>query len=351
MIQQGIPARQSCAWQTELAQAIRDPLELAALLDLDPVALGIDPGAAAQFPLRVPRPYVARMRRGDPSDPLLLQVLPATRELDQVPGYGPDPLHEQAANPVPGLIHKYHGRVLLLASPACAIHCRYCFRRHFDYAANTPGRGQWQRALDYIAADASITEVIYSGGDPLAASDTLLAWLTGQIEAIPHVRRLRIHTRLPVVIPARVDRELLAWLGASRLERTLVLHVNHANEIDRELTGAARRLRDSSIVVLNQSVLLAGINDSVDRLAALSETLFSAGILPYYLHLLDPVAGAAHFAVGKARAIELYRQLLARLPGYLVPRLVQELPGHPHKSPVDSTAALQTPQMAAPGTW
>lgn len=334
MIPQGIPARQPCTWQEELVRAIRDPRELATQLGLDPAALGCAPEALAQFPLRVPRPYLARIRRGDAADPLLLQVLPAARELDQVPGYGRDPLHEHTANPVPGLIHKYHGRVLLLPSPACAIHCRYCFRRHFDYAANTPGRQQWQRALAYIRDDASINEVIYSGGDPLAASDTLLAWLTGQIEAIPQVRRLRIHTRLPVVIPARIDQALLHWLGSSRLGRTLVLHINHANEIDREVAAAVQRLRDCGVTVLNQSVLLAGINDCTERLAALSEQLFSAGILPYYLHLLDPVAGAAHFAVTRERAIALHQGLLARLPGYLVPRLVQELPGHPHKVPL-----------------
>lgn len=334
MIPQGIPARQPCTWQEELASAIRDPVELAARLDLDPTALGCAPDAMAQFPLRVPRPYLARMRRGDAADPLLLQVLPAARELDQIPGYGRDPLHEHTANPVPGLIHKYRGRVLLLPSPACAIHCRYCFRRHFDYAANTPGRQQWQRALAYVRNDASITEVIYSGGDPLAASDALLAWLTGQIEAIPQVRRLRIHTRLPVVIPARIDQAFLHWFGSSRLERTLVLHINHANEIDREVAAAVQRLRDCGVTVLNQSVLLAGVNDCGEQLAALSERLFSAGVLPYYLHLLDPVAGAAHFAVTRERAVALHQGLLARLPGYLVPRLVQELPGHPHKVPL-----------------
>ncbi len=334
MIPQGIPARQPCTWQEELANAIRDPLELAARLDLDPAALGFAREAMTQFPLRVPRPYLARMRRGDAADPLLLQVLPAARELDRIPGYGVDPLQERTANPVPGLIHKYRGRVLLLPSPACAIHCRYCFRRHFDYAANTPGRQQWRQALAYLRNDASIAEVIYSGGDPLAVSDTLLAWLTAQIEAIPHIRRLRIHTRLPVVIPARIDQALLHWLGSSRLERTLVLHINHANEIDREVAAAVQRLRDGDIIVLNQSVLLAGVNDSAERLAELSERLFSAGILPYYLHLLDPVAGAAHFAVTRERAVALHQGLLARLPGYLVPRLVQELPGHPHKLPL-----------------
>lgn len=334
MIQQGIAARQACDWQTELARAVRDPGELANLLDLDPAALGIAPAAAAQFPLRVPHPYLARMRRGDPADPLLLQVLPGLRELAEEPGYVADPLREREANPVPGLIHKYHGRVLLLASPACAIHCRYCFRRHFDYAANTPGRQRWRQALDYIRRQPSITEVIYSGGDPLAAGDALLAWLTEQIAAIPHVRRLRIHTRLPVVIPARVDTALLAWLGSTSLQCSVVLHVNHANELDAEVAAAVGRLRGSGTLVLNQSVLLRGVNDCADRLAALSEGLFSIGVVPYYLHLLDRVQGAAHFAVPRNRAIALHRALLARLPGYLVPRLAEEIPTLPYKVPV-----------------
>ncbi|MFZ5654351.1 MAG: EF-P beta-lysylation protein EpmB [Pseudomonadota bacterium] len=343
MIQQGSAARQACDWQTELARAIRDPLELAQLLDLDPAALGMAPAAAAQFPLRVPRPYLARMRRGDPADPLLLQVLPGIRELADAPGYVADPLREREANPVPGLIHKYHGRVLLLASPACAVHCRYCFRRHFDYAANTPGRRQWQPALDYIRRQPSIAEVIYSGGDPLAAGDGLLAWLTAQVAAIPHVRRLRIHTRLPVVIPARVDARLLAWLGDTGLQCSVVLHINHANEIDAEVAAAVGRLRGTGALLLNQSVLLQGINDSVDRLAALSEGLFSIGVLPYYLHLLDRVQGAAHFAVTRVQAVALHRALLARLPGYLAPRLVEELPALPYKAPVGATASTLDP--------
>ena len=345
MIQQRIAARQSCDWQSELTRAIRDPLELAAALDLDPTTLGISTQSAAQFPVRVPRPYLALMEPGNPRDPLLLQVLPVVRELAETPGYTTDPLQELAANPIPGLIHKYRGRVLLLISPACAIHCRYCFRRHFDYAANTQGRRQWQAALDYIQRDASITEVIYSGGDPLAANDTLLAWLTAQLERIPHVQRLRIHTRMPVVIPARIDRELLAWLSATRLQSSVVLHINHANEISTELATAVRQLRRIDVTVLNQSVLLSQINDCGDRLAALSEGLFSVGILPYYLHLLDRVQGAAHFAVDRSRAIALHGELLARLPGYLVPRLVEELPTLPHKSAVG-----EPPQQAAGDT-
>lgn len=335
MIQQRVAAWQSLDWHEELAAAVRDPHELAALLDLSLSDLGISDSANAQFPLRVPRPYIARMARGDPRDPLLLQVLPAHAELIAAPGYSEDPLEERAANPIPGLIHKYFGRVLLILSPACAIHCRYCFRRHFDYAANTPGRARWQAALDYIRRDASISEVIYSGGDPLAAGDPLLAWLTEQLAAIPHLMRLRVHTRLPVVIPARINAECLAWLTGTRLQTSLVLHVNHANELDSTVATAVGLLRGSGVTVLNQSVLLAGVNDCADRLTQLSERLFAAGILPYYLHLLDRVQGAAHFAVEPARALSLHRVMRARLPGYLVPRLVEEVPTLPYKRPVN----------------
>jgi len=334
MIQQRVAAWQPRDWQGELAAAIRDPRELAELLELPVSALVGSDAAECGFPLRVPRPYVARMGRGDPRDPLLLQVLPTRAELIATPGYAEDPLDEHTANPVPGLIHKYFGRVLLILSPACAIHCRYCFRRHFDYAGNTPGRAGWQAALDYIRRDDSISEVIYSGGDPLAAGDALLAWLTEQLAAIPHLKRLRVHTRLPVVIPARINATCLAWIAGTRLQTSVVLHVNHANELDADVAAAVRSLRAAGVTVLNQSVLLAGVNDCAQRLATLSETLFSIGVLPYYLHLLDRVQGAAHFAVDRQRALELQNGLLARLPGYLVPRLVEEVPALPHKKPV-----------------
>ncbi|MGE3296032.1 MAG: EF-P beta-lysylation protein EpmB [Porticoccaceae bacterium] len=335
MIQQRVAAWQSLDWHEELAAAVKDPHELAALLDLPVCALGLAEGAETQFPLRVPRPYIARMARGDPRDPLLLQVLPTHAETIAAPGYSADPLEERAANPIPGLVHKYYGRVLLILSPACAVHCRYCFRRHFDYADNTPGRAGWQEALDYIRRDASITEVIYSGGDPLAAGDPLLAWLTAQLAAIPHLVRLRVHTRLPVVIPARIDAQCLAWLAGTRFQTSVVLHVNHANELDSTVATAVGLLRGSGVTVLNQSVLLAGVNDCADRLTQLSERLFSVGILPYYLHLLDRVQGAAHFAVDPARALALHRTMRARLPGYLVPRLVEEVPALPYKRPVN----------------
>jgi len=334
MIPQGIPARQPCTWQEELASAIRDPVELAARLDLDPTALGCAPDAMAQFPLRVPRPYLARMRRGDAADPLLLQVLPAARELDQIPGYGRDPLHEHTANPVPGLIHKYRGRVLLLPSPACAIHCRYCFRRHYPYQDNTPDTARWEELFAELAADPSIEEVILSGGDPLLVSNRRLSWIVAELAAIPHLQRLRVHTRLPVVIPDRVDEDLPGILAGSRLVPVVVVHANHANEIDTPVAAALCRLADAGITVLNQAVLLRGVNDDTRALAGLSHALLAARALPYYLHLLDPVAGAAHFDVDEARALALLRELAGQLPGYLVPRLVREIPGRPAKTPL-----------------
>lgn len=321
-------------WQQELADAVRDPRELFELLDLDPQLLAAALTAHGNFAVRVPRPYLARMRRGDIDDPLLRQVLPDGRELENVPGYVSDPLGEQHTNPVPGLIHKYRSRVLLIVSPVCAINCRYCFRRDFAYDENRPTRAQWQPALDYIAARPEINEVIYSGGDPLATNDRQLLQLTTQIAAIPHVRRLRVHTRLPVVIPSRIDATCLEWLTTTRLSPLVVLHINHPNEIADDVCDAVRRLSNTGITVLNQSVLLTGVNDNEQTLIGLSEKLFEAGIMPYYLHLLDPVAGAAHFDVPSARARALYRSLLAALPGYLVPRLVREKPGASSKTPL-----------------
>ncbi len=318
-------------WQQELAQVIRSPVELFELLELNSAELPASLRADGEFALRVPRPYLARMRKGDPQDPLLRQVLPLGEELLPMAGYSRDPLNEQAANPIPGLVHKYGSRVLLIVSPICAINCRYCFRRHFPYPDNKPSRAQWHRALDYIRADTRINEVIYSGGDPLATSDRQLLWLTEAIAAIDHVKRLRVHTRLPVVIPARIDRDCLAWLTRTRLQTVVVLHINHANEIDGDVKQAVGLLRAAGVTVLNQAVLLAGVNDTAAALIDLSETLFAAGALPYYLHLLDPVQGAAHFAVSESAARSLQRAMQARLPGFLVPRMVRERHGEPAK--------------------
>jgi EF-P beta-lysylation protein EpmB len=272
------------------------------------------------------------MQRGDPHDPLLLQVLPQAAELLATPGFSRDPLGEADANRHSGLLHKYEGRVLLIATQSCAIHCRYCFRRHFPYSDNRPGRAQWQETFDYIAADATITEVILSGGDPLAVSNTYLQWLLDNLLQIPHLERLRIHTRLPIMLPARIDNPLLQMLGKRRQQIVMVVHANHANEFDAEVDAACARLRAEGVHLLNQTVLLRGINDSVEVLAALSERLLAAGVLPYYVHMPDKVEGTAHFYMSEADALPLLQALHARLPGYLVPRLVREEAGKPGKT-------------------
>lgn len=335
MITRTLPTWQSKSWQEELADLITSPAELFALLQLDPGQLSDAHQACEQFPLRTTRAYAHRIKPGDPNDPLLRQILPLGVELNRVPGYGPDPLKEIDANPLPGLIHKYHGRVLFVVAPQCAINCRYCFRRHFPYQDNTPGRHQWQAALDYIRADNSIEEVIYSGGDPLVLGDKQLHWLSQEIAAIGHVKRLRVHTRLPIVAPSRITDQCLEWLTLPHLQTVMVIHCNHAQEIDADVIRSLACLRSAGVTLLNQSVLLKGVNDDSHTLAALSKTLFEAGVLPYYLHLLDKVAGSAHFAVSQTRASEIYQSLLALLPGYLVPTLVRE----------NAYAASKTPML------
>ncbi|HEX6200415.1 MAG TPA: EF-P beta-lysylation protein EpmB [Thermoanaerobaculia bacterium] len=330
----GRPPRAVPAWRRALAEAVTDPAELLDLLALPAALLPEARRAAELFGLRVPRGFVARMRPGDPRDPLLLQVLPLGRELEPAPGYSEDPVGEGAAAVRPGLLHKYRGRVLLVVTGACAVHCRYCFRRHFPYAESHPGWSGWGDTLEAMAADPEVREVILSGGDPLSVSDERLAALVAGIEGIPHVERLRVHTRNPVVLPERVDDGLLAWLGGTRLRTVVVVHANHAREIDEPVRAAFARLREAGATLLNQSVLLAGVNDSADALTELSEALFEGGALPYYLHLLDPVQGAAHFEVPEERARRLLGEAAARLPGYLVPRLVREVPGAPAKVPV-----------------
>lgn len=321
-------------WQTEMAEAVRDPRELLALLQLDPAWLEPAKRAAALFPLRVPHAFLARIAKGDPADPLLRQILPLGAELDEVPGYSRDPVGDMPSLAARGLLHKYRGRVLLITTGACGVHCRYCFRRHFPYSEETARAEEWREALDYLKGDSSINEVILSGGDPLSLSDERLAALVRSLEGIPHIRRLRIHTRQPVVLPSRVDDSLLGWLKACRLQKVVVLHVNHAREIDAAVRDACARLRGTGATLLNQTVLLRGVNDSAKVLSDLSEALFDAGVLPYYLNLLDPVAGAAHFDVPEAEALALMTELRAGLPGYLVPRLVREVPGAPSKMPV-----------------
>ena len=321
-------------WQQALREAVRDPRELLDLLGLDRLAPRLSDEAMVQFPLRVPRGFVARMRRGDPRDPLLRQVLPLDDEMRPMPGFGLDAVGDGAAKTAPGVIQKYRGRALLVATGSCAIHCRYCFRRHFPYAEETAARDGWRDAVDLIRRDASIEEVLLSGGDPLSLSNGKLAELTGALADIPHLRRLRIHSRLPIVVPERVDDGLMGWLTALPWPVTLVVHANHANEFDGTVDAALGRLRAAGVHLLNQAVLLRGVNDSVDALAALSERGFRAGVLPYYLHQLDRVAGVAHFEVDDAQARALHAGLAARLSGYLVPRLVREIPGDTGKRPL-----------------
>jgi EF-P beta-lysylation protein EpmB len=319
-------------WQAELAQAVSRPAELLALLGLDPTLPVLDYERLKGFPLRVPRGFVAKMRRGDPQDPLFLQVWPSAREADEVPGYTLDAVGDLAKRRDGALIHKYHGRALVIATGACAVHCRYCFRRHYPYAEDAAPRSSWKATLAALRADPSIEEVILSGGDPLALSDRRLADLAEGLAAIPSLRRLRIHTRLPIVLPSRIDAGLLSWLAPLKLQKVVVLHANHANEIDAEVVAACRLLRDADATLLNQSVLLNGVNDTTDALANLSEALFTAGVLPYYLHVLDRVQGAAHFDMDDNQAKALIRELAARLPGYLVPRLAREIAGEPAKT-------------------
>ena len=286
------------------------------------------------FPLRVPEPYLQRMRRGDCNDPLLLQVLPQTRELDSSEGFVADPLCESEFVPVTGLVHKYQRRALLIVTQACAIHCRYCFRRHFPYGEQRASRAQWQQSFDYFRSDPSIDEVIFSGGDPLACNDSHLSWLAGELAAIGSIRRLRIHSRWPVVIPQRVNDQLLAWLGRWPGQKVVVIHCNHAREIDTQVQAAISRLTESGATVLNQSVLLAGINDNAEALVELSEALFAAGAMPYYLHAPDKVAGTQHFFIDDHYSKGLLEEVRANLPGYLVPRLVREEPYRSAKTPL-----------------
>ncbi len=336
MITQPIPSCQTSAWQKALQQAIRDPAELLRRLALPERLLPAARAAAERFPLRVPQGFVARMRPGDPHDPLLRQVLPLAEELEIRPGFAADPVGDHAARRAPALLHKYPGRALLIAAGACAGHCRYCFRRHFPYHENL----ELESALTQIAGDASLGEIILSGGDPLSLSDARLAALFDRLETIPHLRRLRLHTRYPVFLPERVTDGLCKRLAACRLPVAVVIHCNHAREIDASVRDALDRLRASGAVLLNQAVLLRGVNDSLASLGELGEALFAAGVLPYYLHQLDRVAGAGHFEVPDGEAVALHRALRETQPGYLVPRLVREEAGMPSKTPLTNPTRL-----------
>ena len=312
------------SWNKELAGATKDVKSLLTQLDIPLSELNQRQQACLDFPLLVPQPFINKMAKGDANDPLLLQVLPQSSELESVEGFISDPLAEKHSNLQKGIIHKYQGRVLVLLSTGCAVNCRYCFRRHFAYNENRIGKNDWQGILNYVAGDTSIEELILSGGDPLMLSDQQLERFIKQAEQIPHLQRLRIHTRLPIVIPQRITDKFINVLQSSRFDCVIVLHINHSNEIDPLLARYLQKIRMAGISLLNQSVLLQGINDSVDDLSQLSKSLFNAGVLPYYLHLLDKVAGAHHFEVDEDRAIQLQQHFLLNLSGFLVPKLVRQ---------------------------
>lgn len=320
------------SWQMLWREAIRDPRELLQMLALPHLAAQISDQAATQFPVRVPMGFIAKMRRGDANDPLLRQVLPLLDEDQLAEGFSFDAVGDAAAKSGTGIIHKYQGRALLITTGSCAIHCRYCFRRHFPYAEETAASAHWAEAIAYLKSDTSISELILSGGDPLSLSTAKLKQLSDALAEIPHIKRLRIHTRLPVVLPERVDGELLAWLEGLRWPVAVVIHANHANELGPDVADAVSRLRQHDVTVLNQSVLLKGVNDTVAEQINLSERLFEIGALPYYLHQLDRVQGAAHFQIPDQEARDIHQSMMRALPGYLVPKLVQEIPGAASKT-------------------
>lgn len=289
---------------------------------------------SGDFPFRAPESYLQRINPVDPNDPLLRQILPSDEEQKYHPDFKTDPVDDSSATIQQGLLQKYQGRVLIMTTGACPIHCRYCFRRHFNYNEHNGLHRDWSDTLNTLSADTTIKEVILSGGDPLSLTDHYLAELVRALDQIPHITRLRIHTRYPVVAPERVNDSLLSWLEQTRLDTVMVIHCNHANEIDTEVNQALHRLRQHRVTLLNQSVLLKGVNDNDKTLVQLSEKLFEAGVLPYYLHMLDKVQGAAHFDVEESKALELVQQLRHQLPGYLVPKLVREVAGTPYKQPI-----------------
>jgi len=327
-----LPAQQDC-WKNALANAISDPAVLLERLALPRSLLPAARVAAAAFPLRVTEHYLGLIEKGNPEDPLLRQVLPLAAELQEVPGFVTDPVGDSAAQQAPGVLQKYHGRALLITTGACAIHCRYCFRRNFPYAQQSAAR-HWEQLPEHLGELPHLKEVILSGGDPLTLSDEKLDKLVRRLSAVPGLQRLRLHSRTPSVLPSRITPQLVDLLRETPLVTTLVLHCNHARELAEPLDKVLETLRQAGVTLLNQAVLLRGVNDSLSALQDLSERLFEFGVLPYYLHALDPVQGAAHFNVPDREASHLHQQLQQRLPGYLVPRLVREIPGEACKTPL-----------------
>lgn len=321
-------------WLKQLANGISDPAKLLEELEIDPSPWQNGFDARKLFAQRVPQSFVDRMEKGNPFDPLLRQVLPLSEEFEIHDGYSNDPLEEQK-NSIPGLLHKYHNRALMIVKGGCAINCRYCFRRHFPYDENKGSKSVWQQSLDYVQQHPEIDEIILSGGDPLMAKDEELTWLINHIADIPHIKRLRIHSRLPVVIPARITPTLANLLENTRLQTILVTHINHAQEINQELRDSLTTLKRAGVTLLNQGVMLKGVNDSVDDQVALSQALFDAGVLPYYMHVLDKVQGAAHFFISDQQAKTIMAGVMEKVSGYLVPKLTREIGGRTSKTPLD----------------
>ena len=326
---------QSLSWQEQLANAIRHPDVLLEYVGLQPGSIGYSQKSLKQFPVRVPHVFADRIKKGDPNDPLLRQVFPYLDEETIRDGFINDPLSENDVQPVPGLLQKYEGRVLSITTGACAIHCRYCFRRHFPYQDASSTGKHWQKSLEYIQTDTTIKEIILSGGDPLTLSDRRLIDLCLSISKIKHVTRIRFHTRIPVVLPARLSEGLLNKLSISGKNIVFILHINHANEIDDAVIHNIQLLHHFNILVLNQSVLLKGVNDHTDTLIKLSERLVENQVVPYYLHMLDPVSGTTHFNVDINRAQNLLRDMHSRASGYLVPKLVREEIGSTGKTCIE----------------
>lgn len=364
------------SWQQAMKSAIRTAEDLANRLELPEgfIKSSLSSEGLKQFPLFVPLEFLRRMEKGNPTDPLFRQVWPWSEESLQVPGYSNDPVGEQSENrdfalPLDGpplsldglplslglesdrsettqgslaaprqgrLLMKYHGRALLIAHQACGVHCRYCFRRHFPYQQSTQSDPGLSDALDALRDSPDIREVLLSGGDPLVMTDPALFELIDRLEEIPHLQRLRIHSRMPIVIPQRSTFPLISRLRESRLTPWLVVHCNHANELDESTGAMLSRWIDGGIPVLNQAVLLAGVNDSVEALETLCERLIQLRIQPYYLHQLDRVNGASHFEVDRRKGSELVAALRERLPGYAVPTFVCEEPGKPSKTPLSN---------------
>ncbi|MBA1446787.1 MAG: EF-P beta-lysylation protein EpmB [Gammaproteobacteria bacterium] len=331
---------QTPLWQQALSEAFTQPAALLDYLGIERDNISVEFGS--KFSMRVPRGFAALMRRGDQEDPLLRQILPLQDESLHAQGFSRNPVGDLEAHAVPGLLHKYHGRALLITTGACAIHCRYCFRRHYPYENGSATPRQWEMLLAYLREHPTINEVILSGGDPLMLSDEKLGRWMQQLSEIPHLQRLRLHSRLPVVLPERITPELLAHLRENRLKSVLVIHANHPRELSNRVTEKLKALQKAGVLLLNQSVLLRGVNDQTAVLVELSERLFEAGVMPYYLHLLDRVEGAAHFEVEQERIRALYSGMLSRLPGYMVPKLVRETAGETSKRPEGFDLSEQT---------